>query len=91
MVATFSSRNSYDVVVRPNIKRPEDIRGKRVAINSLGGGTWIGAMLWLEHFGLEPQRDQILMQSLGDQSVQAQALIPAWSMWHSSMAFTANG
>ena len=74
MVATFSSRNSYDVVVRPNIKRAEDIRGKRVAINSLGGGTWMGAMLWLEHFGLEPQRDQILMQSLGDQSVQAQAL-----------------
>ena len=50
MLATFSSRNSYDVVVRPNIKRPEDIRGKKLAINSLGGGTWIGAMLWLEHF-----------------------------------------
>ena len=25
MLATFSSRNSYDVVARPNIKRPEDI------------------------------------------------------------------
>jgi ABC-type nitrate/sulfonate/bicarbonate transport system substrate-binding protein len=74
MLATFSSRNSYDVVVRPNIKRAEDIRGKKLAINSLGGGTWIGAMLWLEHFGLDPQRDQILMQSIGDQSVQAQAL-----------------
>jgi NitT/TauT family transport system substrate-binding protein len=74
MLATFSSRNSYDVVVRPNIKRSEDIRGKKLAINSLGGGTWIGAMLWLEHFGLDQQRDQILLQSIGDQSVQAQAL-----------------
>jgi len=74
MLATFSSRNSYDVVVRPNIKRAEDIRGKKLAINSLGGGTWIGAMLWLEHFGLFPQRDQILLQSIGDQSVQAQSL-----------------
>ena len=74
MLATFSSRNSYDVVVRPGIKRAEDIRGKRIAINSLGGGTWMGAMLWLEHFGLEPQRDQILLQSIGDQSLQAQAL-----------------
>ena len=74
MLATFSSRNSYDVVVRPNIKRVEDIRGKKLAINSLGGGTWIGAMLWLEHFGLDPQRDQILLQSIGDQSVQAQSL-----------------
>src|SRR5215471_5827925 len=30
MLATFSSRNSYDVVVRPNIKRPEDLRGKKL-------------------------------------------------------------
>jgi ABC-type nitrate/sulfonate/bicarbonate transport system substrate-binding protein len=67
-------KSSYDVVVRPNIKRSEDIRGKKLAINSLGGGTWIGAMLWLEHFGLDQQRDQILLQSIGDQSVQAQAL-----------------
>ena len=74
MLATFSSRNSYDVVVRPNIKRAEDMRGKRIAINSVGGGTWIGVMLWLEQFGLDPQRDQILLQSIGDQSVQAQAL-----------------
>jgi NitT/TauT family transport system substrate-binding protein len=74
MLATFSSRNSYDVVARPNIKRPEGLRGKKLAINSVGGGTWIGAMLWLEHFGIDPQRDQILMQSIGDQGVQSQAL-----------------
>ena len=74
MLATFSSRNSYDVVVRPNIKRVEDMRGKKIAINTFGGGTWMGAMLWLEHFGLDPQRDQIHFQSIGDQGVQAQAL-----------------
>ena len=74
MLATFSSRNSYDVVVRPNIKRPEDLRGKKLAINSVGGGTWIGAMLWLETFGLDVQRDQILLQSIGDQGTQSQAL-----------------
>ena len=74
MLATFSSRNSYDVVVRPNIKRPEDLRGKKLAINSVGGGTWIGVMLWLEYFGIDPQRDQILLQSIGDQGVQSQSL-----------------
>jgi NitT/TauT family transport system substrate-binding protein len=74
MLATFSSHNSYDVVVRPNIKKAEDLRGKKLAINSVGGGTWIGAMLWLEHFGIDPQRDQILLQSVGDQGVQSQAL-----------------
>jgi ABC-type nitrate/sulfonate/bicarbonate transport system substrate-binding protein len=74
MVATFTARNSYNVVVKPTIKKPEDIRGKKIAINSYGGGTWVGAMLWLEHFGLDAQRDNILMQSFGDQSIQAQAL-----------------
>jgi ABC-type nitrate/sulfonate/bicarbonate transport system substrate-binding protein len=74
MLATFSSRNSYDVVARPNIKKAEDLRGKRLAINSVGGGTRIGAMLWLEYFGIDPQRDQILLQSVGDQGVQSQAL-----------------
>jgi NitT/TauT family transport system substrate-binding protein len=74
MLATFSSRNSYDVVVRPNIKKAEDLRGKKLAINSVGGGTWIGAMLWLEHFGIDPQRDQILLQSVANQGVQSQAL-----------------
>ena len=31
-------------------------------------------MLWLEYFGIDPQRDQILLQSIGDQGVQSQAL-----------------
>src|SRR4029450_6451005 len=74
MLATFSSRNSYDVVARPNIKRAEDLRGKKLAINSVGGGTGIGAMLWIEYFGLDVQRDQLLLQSVGDQGVQSQAL-----------------
>ena len=34
----------------------------------------MGALLWLEHFGLEPQRDKILLQVVGDQSIQAQAV-----------------
>jgi len=74
ILSTFSSRNTYDVVVRPTIKRVEDLRGKKIAINSLGGGTWMGAMLWLEHFGLDAQRDHILLQSIGDQAMQSQAL-----------------
>src|SRR6187431_451765 len=41
-VASFSSRNTYDLVVRPNIKRAEDLRGKRFAVTSIGGTTWMG-------------------------------------------------
>lgn len=74
MVGTFSSRNTYDLVTRPNIKRPEDLRGKKFGLTSIGGTTWMGALLWLEHLGLDPQRDNILLQVVGDQTIQAQAV-----------------
>ena len=74
IIATFSSRNTYDLVTRSNIKRAEDLRGKRFGLTSIGGTTWMGALLWLEQLGLDQQRDQILFQVIGDQTVQAQAI-----------------
>ncbi len=74
IVATFSSRNTYDFIARPNIKRAEELRGKKIGLTSIGGTTWMGVLLWLEHFGLDPQRDNILLQVLGDQNIQAQAV-----------------
>jgi ABC-type nitrate/sulfonate/bicarbonate transport system substrate-binding protein len=74
VIGSFSTRNSYDFVARPNIKRPEDLRGKKVGVTSIGGGSWMGAMLWLEQLGLDPQRDQITMLAVGDQTIQSQAV-----------------
>jgi ABC-type nitrate/sulfonate/bicarbonate transport system substrate-binding protein len=74
LVATFSSRNTYDLVVRPNIKRAEDIRGKTFAVTSIGGTSWMGVLLWLEHLGLDQQRDNIRFQVIGDQAVQVQCV-----------------
>ena len=48
MVGTFSSHNTYDLVTRPNIKRAEDLRGKTFGLTSIGGTTWMGALLWLD-------------------------------------------
>jgi ABC-type nitrate/sulfonate/bicarbonate transport system substrate-binding protein len=74
MVAAFSSRNTYDLVTRPSIKKAEELRGKRFGVTSIGGTVWMGIMLWLEHFGLDEQRDRISLQVIGDQSIQMQAL-----------------
>ena len=43
IIATFGSRNTFDFVTQPNIKRPEDLRGKRIGLTSIGGTTWMGA------------------------------------------------
>ncbi len=66
IISSFSTRNSYDFVARTAIKRPEDLRGKKVGVTSIGGGSWMGAMLWLEQLGLEPQSDQITMLAVGN-------------------------
>src|SRR5258706_6112072 len=74
IVATLSSRNSYDFIARPNIKRPEDLRGKKIALNSIGGTGWMGVLFWLEQLGLDQTRDQINMQVLGDQPIMMQSV-----------------
>jgi len=74
IVAGFNNRVTDDLIVRPNIKRPEDLRGKRFGVQSIGGGGWMGAMLGLESLGLEPRRDNIRVLVIGDNTVRGQAL-----------------
>jgi NitT/TauT family transport system substrate-binding protein len=74
MIAALNGRVNYDLVAAPGIKTLKDLRGKRFGIQAFGGGLWMGAMLGLESLGLDPQRDNINVLQVGDQSVIAQAL-----------------
>jgi len=61
-------------VVSPNIKTPADLKGKRIGVQSIGGGVWMFTLLAFEHWGLNPERDNIQLRVIGDQSVLAQAI-----------------
>ena len=61
-------------VVNSSIRSPADLKGKRIGIQSIGGGVWMFTMLAFEHWGLDTDRDKIQFRILGDQSVQAQAI-----------------
>jgi ABC-type nitrate/sulfonate/bicarbonate transport system substrate-binding protein len=74
VLATFTGRMTNNVVARPTIKTPKDLRGKVLGIQGLGGTNWMAALLWLEHFGLDLRRDNIVLQGTGEQVVRAQAL-----------------
>ncbi len=74
VIGTFTSHIPFDLVVRPNIKSPNDLRGKRIGVQVIGGTIWMGAMLGLEHLGLEPRRDAIQIIAAGDQTMLSQAL-----------------
>jgi NitT/TauT family transport system substrate-binding protein len=74
IVAGFNNRVTDELIVRPGIKRPEDLRGKRFGVQSIGGGGWMGVLLGLESLGLEPKRDDIRMLVIGDNTIRGQAL-----------------
>jgi NitT/TauT family transport system substrate-binding protein len=74
VLATFSGKMTNNVVGRPAIKTPKDLRGRILGIQGVGGTNWMAALLWLEHFGLDLRRDNIILQGTGEQVVRAQAL-----------------
>ncbi len=74
-IAGVVNRADGEFVVAPDIRKAEDLRGKRIGVQSIGGGIWTFAMLTLEHLGLEPTRDKIQLMIVGDQAVLTQALV----------------
>ena len=74
IVATPGNRLAYDIVVRPEIKEPKDLRNKRFGVTNIGGTTWMAALLALEHMGLDQRRDQIKINAIGNQTILAQAI-----------------
>jgi ABC-type nitrate/sulfonate/bicarbonate transport system substrate-binding protein len=74
IVAGFVSRGKGYMLVGPEIKKPLDLSGKRVAVQSIGGTLWMYVMLTLEQLGLDATRDRIRLLIIGDQTIIAQAL-----------------
>jgi ABC-type nitrate/sulfonate/bicarbonate transport system substrate-binding protein len=73
--AGFINRLTGMFMANPRIKKPEELKGKSIGVNSLSGGGWIFTMLALDHWGLAPERDKIQFRTLGDQSVMVQGFM----------------
>ena len=61
------------LIVRPEIKRPEDLAGKRLAISRFGSSSETSAKLSLEKAGVKP--DSVTLIQLGGVSVRQAALM----------------
>jgi NitT/TauT family transport system substrate-binding protein len=62
VLATTIRTLPQSVVVRPEIVRPEDLRGKAIGISRLGTSIDTAARVALRHFGLEPEREVAIVQ-----------------------------
>lgn len=74
IIGNVVGRLEGDFMARPEIKNPEDLKGKQIAIQSIGGGGWANNMLAMDYLGLDPDRDNIRFLVLGDQPSRIQAL-----------------
>jgi len=64
-VGAVGNKLDYVFVTSPKIKKPEDLKGKTIAISQLGASTDFIARLALKQLGLNPERDAILVGAGG--------------------------
>lgn len=74
VVANVIAHGDGIFMARPEVQKPDDLKGKLVAIQSIGGGGWANNMLALDYLNLDPERDRIQFVVLGDQPSRVQAL-----------------
>lgn len=74
LLSSISSRIGWKLLAAPAIKKPEDLRGKRLGVQSIVGSTWMYSMLALEQLRMDPKRDQIAFLPVGDPVTTAHAL-----------------
>lgn len=65
MILGLEHRLDYLFVARPAIKSGEDLKGKKVAIGTPAGSASMAAYVALDHLGLVPRRDNIVLLGVG--------------------------
>jgi NitT/TauT family transport system substrate-binding protein len=68
------NRMNYILATKPNIKRPEDLKGKRIGATQVGSSSYHAVMLSLKHWGLDPRRDGITILQVGTQAARVGSL-----------------
>ena len=74
LIMGFIRELPYDLVVVPEIKRVEDLRGKKIAVADRGSVTFFVVRAILQAHGMEPDRDVTLL-NMGTPAVRHQALM----------------
>jgi NitT/TauT family transport system substrate-binding protein len=74
MIAGTVNKINYVLVGAPAIKRPEDLKGKRIGAAQAGTASYHAVLLGLKHWGLDARRDRITILQLGNQGARVASL-----------------
>jgi len=73
-IGSFKNFLTISVVAKPEIKRPEDLKGKKIGVTRLGSNSHYFAVQALRRLGLDPLRDVTFIQ-IGNETEILTALI----------------
>lgn len=65
-IAGVKNVMTQSIVAGPAIKRPEDLKGKKIGVSRIGGNTHYFTVQVMRRAGLEPGRDFTFIQTGGD-------------------------
>ncbi len=74
MLLGMEDRLNYFLNVRPGIKSPEDLKGKKIGIGTPSGSLALATYTGLDHLGLIPRRDGITLLNTGSTPERMTAL-----------------
>jgi NitT/TauT family transport system substrate-binding protein len=73
VVALAYARLAQQLVVSPEVRTPQDLRGKRIAVTDVGGTTDLAAQYILDKYGLR-RGDDVVISALGGNNERVGAL-----------------
>ena len=74
VIATLMTKQSFFLFSQREIRRVQDLKGKRIAISNFASSTEASARTALKHHGLEAMRDVTLI-AMGDTGLRFQSLL----------------
>ena len=74
MIAGTVNKMNYVLIGAPTIKKPEDLKGKRIGAAQAGTASYHAVLLGLKHWRLEARRDGITILQLGNQGARVASL-----------------
>jgi len=73
-IASVKNMMTQTIVAGGNIKRPEDLKGKRIGVSRIGGNSHYFTIQALRRYNMEPNRDYSFIQTGGDPETLAALL-----------------
>jgi ABC-type nitrate/sulfonate/bicarbonate transport system substrate-binding protein len=74
ILMTLTVGPDFSLIVRPEIRRMEDLKGKTLAVSGVGEFTDVGTRLLLKKYGLAPETDVKLRALFGNHPLRLSAL-----------------